>query len=510
MRPLAAASRVLALCVLGTFTGCAEHAPVPSVPLPATLPTTELVVLVRPGPSTYYEGPDGQPAGFDVDLMRLFAARKELPVRFVPATSAVSLVEAIAHGRAHIGAGGLYRPGANARDATGDRDAAPNLLWSSGYLDVEPVLVYNTDGAVPRSWNDLAGARVAYVRSTGLDAARLRSAHPEVQWDPQDVPSGEALLAEVSDGRIDYAVVPSNLAAVARNVFLDYEVGFAVDSRRQLGFALPPDADSLRDDLDRFIRDLKRDGSLQRLVDRHFGHAQQVRRMDAGILQERIRSVLPQFRHAFELAQQTTGMEWRLLAAVAYQESQWDPLATSETGVRGIMQLTEDTAKHLGVIDRLEPRTSILAAAKYLRTLKDKLPSRIAEPDRTWFALAAFNIGHGHLEDARVLAQKLKLNPDSWSDVKKTLPMLADPDYYEQAKLGYARGGMPVAFVDRVRAYYDVLLAHQASYRPKLQAPASVPGQRAEQTVAPARRAVAVASPKLRGREPELVALLLP
>src|SRR5205085_9921398 len=124
-----------------------------------------------------------------------------------------------------------------------------------------------------------------------------------------------------------------------------------------------------------------------------------------------------------------------------------DPQATSETGVRGFMQITEETARHLGVVDRLDPKVSIHAAARYLRALKDKLPARIQEPDRTWLALAAFNIGLGHLEDARVLAQRQKLNPDLWTDVKKVLPLLAEPDYYETAKLGYARGGMPVAFV---------------------------------------------------------------
>jgi membrane-bound lytic murein transglycosylase F len=122
----------------------------------------------------------------------------------------------------------------------------------------------------------------------------------------------------------------------------------------------------------------------------------------------------------------------------------------------------------LGVQDRLDPKAAALGAARYLRLLKEKLPARITEPDRTWLALAAFNIGIAHLEDARVLAQRQKLNPDLWSDVRKTLPLLAQQDYYLQAKNGYARGGMPVAFVDRVRAYYDVLLRTESPYQPRL------------------------------------------
>ncbi len=177
---------------------------------------------------------------------------------------------------------------------------------------------------------------------------------------------------------------------------------------------------------------------------------------------------MPQYRGLFHDAQERTGIEWRLLAAIAYQESQWDPAATSETGVRGFMQITEDTAKRLGIRNLLDPAENVLGAARYLRELKDKLPSRITEPERTWMALAAFNIGLGHLEDARILAQKQKLNPDLWTDVKKVFPLLALPEYFGQAKLGYARGGMPVAFVDRVRAYYDVLLAQEQPHWPRL------------------------------------------
>lgn len=464
-----------ALAAMLAVAACERQVP------PPALPAGELLVLIRPGTATYFDGPEGEPAGFDADLARLFAARKKIPLRFIPATNAKALLEGVAAGKAHFGAGGLYRPlpptiaKSSMHVLSGHRKSPDSqispVLWTAGYFSVAPVLIYNVEGFKPARWRDLAGERVAYIADTGLDGqlAALRESHPDVLWTPMDVASGDALIGEVSDGRLDYAIVASNLAAVSRNVYLSFEVAFPVDGQRELGWVLPPAETMLRDEIDVFFKEAKRNGSLQRLVDRYFGHPQQVLRMDAGILQERIRSILPQYRAAFQLAQQSTGIEWRLLAAIAYQESQWDPLATSETGVRGMMQLTEETARHLGVLDRLDPKLSILAAARYLQLLKDKLPARILEPDRTWLALAAFNIGLGHLEDARMLAQKQKLNPDSWSDVKKTLPLLAEPDYYEQAKQGYARGGMPVAFVDRVRAYYDVLLAQQAGYRPRLQ-----------------------------------------
>jgi len=284
------------------------------------------------------------------------------------------------------------------------------------------------------------------------------------------VPSADALIAQVADGTLSYAVVASSDAAVARNIYLDFDVAFTAGPRREFAWAVAPGYPELRDALDAFFARLRRDGTLARLADRYFGNAEQVERIDAGVFHDRIRKALPEWRKTFVEAQAKSGIEWRLLAAIAYQESQWDPVATSETGVRGLMQLTEETARHLGVADRLDARQSALGAARYLADLKRKLPARIPEPDRTWLALAAFNIGTAHLEDARILAQRQKLNPDLWSDVRKVLPLLAEPEYYITAKYGYARGGMPVAFVGRVRAYYDILLRTEQPGAPQLTA----------------------------------------
>jgi len=438
---------------------------------PAPPPSPEgnaLIVVVRPGPTTWFAGENGEPDGLDHDLLQRFAREQKLPMSVVVADSATALMTKVARGEAHIGAGGLFQM---APEPLRNDGATTRVLWTDGYHAVEPVLIYNRDGFKPAAWSDLTGATIAYAQHTGLEAAIaiVRSAHPEVNWKAVDPPTADALIAQVSEGVVDYAIVASSDAAAMRNVYLDFEVAFTVGPRRELAWAVAPGHPELREALDQFFHRLRRDGTLARSIERYFG-GRDIERVDAEVFQDRIRKTLPQYRAFFHDAQVQTGMEWRLLAAVAYQESQWDPVATSETGVKGLMQLTEDTARKLGVADRLDARSSSLGAARYLRELKDKLPARIGEPDRTWLALAAFNIGVGHLEDARVLAQRQKLNPDLWSDVRKTLPLLAQQDYFLQAKNGYARGGMPVAFVDRVRGYYDVLLRTEAAYQPRLRA----------------------------------------
>lgn len=471
MRDRAFARRISCRCVIGiaglallAFSGCQEQA--------STRPTGKpgLNVVVRPGPSTWFVGPDGQASGFDHDLLMRFAHERGVPLNVVFADSAASLLAKVDHGEAQLGAGALFQsPSTHAGEIPG---ANPDVAWSSGYHSVEPVLIYNADGFRPRRWADLDNAIVAYPAHTGMDKpiAAIRHAHPGVRWEAVDVMSADALIAQVAEGTINYAVVASSDVAAARNIYLDFDVAFPAGPPRDLAWAVSPGYPELRDALNAFFGRLRKDGTLGRLADRYFPQNPPVERVDAGVFQERIRNTLPAWRRTFVEAQAKSGIEWRLLAALAYQESQWDPGATSETGVRGLMQLTEDTARALGVDDRLDPKAAAVGAAKYLADLKRKLPARVAEPDRTWLALAAFNIGIGHLEDARVLAQRQKLNPDLWSDVQKVLPLLAEPEYYVTLRNGYARGGMPVAFVDRVRGYYDILLRSEAAGTPRLQA----------------------------------------
>jgi membrane-bound lytic murein transglycosylase F len=478
--------------------------PVAPSPRPATHDADTLTVYVRSGPIVYFPGPDGNVIGLDADLVRLFARELRLRLHFIAVTTPAEVFAALERGDADLGIGGLLRPppprpplGLVVAQAFFRVSGAnmPFLRWSLGYYAVEPLLIYNSDGFRPASWRDLDGETIAYVDGAGLEpeVERLRATHPEVNWAPTSLPSATELIAQVSDGGRSYAIVGSLAAAVARNIYLDFDIAFPVGARRDLAFAVSAREPTLAHEVDRFLARARRDGTLARLVERYVPDASQFLRIDALGLQERIHTVLPLYRHLFDETQTKTGLDWRLLAAVAYQESKWDSAAESATGVRGFMQLTEDTAKLMGVTNLLDPAQNVLAAAQYLRTLKDKLPARIQEPDRTWLALAAYNIGLGHLEDARILAQKQGLDPDHWVDVKKALPLLALPEYNESAKLGYARGGMPVAFVERVRGYYDVLLAHEpASQRPRLHAE-RVAGPSATATPAPRPEGVAAA-----------------
>jgi len=469
---LVAAGVAAALAAVLALTERPPEAP-RRLPRPLAAPdrSKELVAVVRPGPVVYFPGVDGRIEGLDADLLRLYAAERKLTLRFVAIATAAELETALGSGVAHLGVGGLIEPRAPSASASPDAGTARSAIdWTTGYYDIEPVLIYNSDGFKPAGWDDLDGETVALADTPDAvhEAESLRASHPAVVWERVTDPSPVELIARVSEGTLSYAMVGSLAAAIARNIYLDFDVAFVAGARRPFAWAVAAAYPTLREDLDRFLARVKRDGTLERLLERYVPDGRAFLRLDASGIKERLRTVLPQYQPMFRDAQEKTGIEWRLLAALAFQESKWDAAATSETGVRGFMQLTEDTAKRMGVTNLLDPAENILAGARYLSDLKGRLPERIQEPDRTWLALAAYNIGLGHLEDARVLAQRQGLDPDHWTSVKKVLPLLALPEHYERAKLGYARGGMPVAFVDRVRGYYDVLLAHASPLAPRL------------------------------------------
>lgn len=223
-------------------------------------------------------------------------------------------------------------------------------------------------------------------------------------------------------------------------------------------WAFPANGDTvLLERANAFLERIRMDGTLDRLVDRYFGHVHRLNANDIERFLERMHSVLPRYRRHFIDAQEINGIDWRLIAALAYQESHWDPLATSYTNVRGMMMLTEDTADRLRVSDRLDARQSILAGARYLAELREQTSPEAPEPDRTWLAVAAYNLGMGHMNGARFVAQMVKRDPNSWYEMKQVLPLLSRPEYYARLKSGAARGGEAVIMTENIRTYYDIL-----------------------------------------------------
>jgi membrane-bound lytic murein transglycosylase F len=423
---------VVFVCLLSTLiSACTPKNP------PAKPWREELTIIVG-------QDNDSVEDEFRQQLISLFAKQLQVKIRLLPLPPDKA-VAALLGKRAHLIAGGM-------RSST-DR----GVLFAPSYQSVNEQVVC---GSPPQRINGLAGKTIAVVPGSAQDEA-LREAQqkiPALHWDTREMQTTADLLAEVDSGKLECTIANEEQLAFARNFHPNLKVAFNIASPSKLAWAFAPDRDeALFLEAQKFFKAIKQDGTLSRLLDQYYGHNERLEPVDSVAFIASTRSQLPRYRQLFEEAGMLTGIDWKLLAAIGYHESHWNPLASSYTNVRGIMMLTEDTADRMNVTNRLDPRQSIQAGARYLQMLKEQLPLRISDEDRNWLALAAYNQGMGHLEDARYLTARNNLNPDSWQDVKKMMRLLTQPEYFEQTKHGYARGGEAVVLVETVRLYYDML-----------------------------------------------------
>jgi membrane-bound lytic murein transglycosylase F len=413
----------------------------PTPPPLTSWKTGKLIVIVP-------ESAQGAEAEFERELTHLLADALHTQLELQP-MSPENILSALQAHKAHLAAASL-RSEANAQ----------SIHFGPTYQIVREQIVCNANKPLPKSLADLSINNLAVMAGSAQEVA-LKEAQknsPTMQWLGRQKLTAEALLTEVSEGKLDCAAVNERQLADASNYHTNLTAVFDIAPPSKLAWGFPSDADpELLKQVDKFFAKIRKDGTLNRLLDRYYGHNNRLTKIDAAALITAANNVLPHYREMFEEAASVSGEDWHLLAALAYQESQWDPFATSYTNVRGMMMLTEETADRMQLSNRLDARENIIAGAKYLSVIKESIPDRIQEPDRTWLALAAYNQGLGHLEDARILTSRAKQNPDSWADVKKWMAQLNQPEVYDTVKHGYARGGEAVILVENIRNYHDML-----------------------------------------------------
>jgi membrane-bound lytic murein transglycosylase F len=406
--------------------------------------------LTREDPTTYYQSPDGY-SGLEYDLANLFAAHLGVRAKFNIPDTFNELLNKIGHGKADIAAAGITITDARKQ----------HLRFAPAYQEITEQLVYRSDHRKPSDIAALSNGIIEVVKGTShvstLEALKLET--PELNWNINSQLDSNGLLYLVNEGLIDYTLADSNQAQLLRRFYPKLNIAFDVSEPRQLAWAFPiSDDTSLYDEAVKFFNQIKQDKTLDRLIEKHYGHTNSLSYVSNCKFREHKKSRLPIYQKYFDSAANDLKLDWRLLAAIGYQESHWLQEATSPTGVQGIMMLTNDTAGQLGVKNRTDPAQSIAGGARYFQQRKQIIPETIPEPDRTWFALASYNVGPGHLEDAMQLTQRQGGNPDKWMDVKQRLPLLEQKKWHENTKYGYARGQEPVHYVENIRSYYDLLV----------------------------------------------------
>lgn len=409
----------------------------------------ELRVATLNGPTTYFIGPEG-PEGPEYELAAKFAAQLGVRLVLVVETDYAGLRRAVADRRADL--------------------AAAQLGWSSEWRRIalpsesysESPLFWVHDKAKPRpkTLAQLASLRLIVLEdSAAADwlAERPASARPKLR--PALVPRalGRDPLELVASDRADAALLDGREFAAARALHPTVEVALAMPDLRRLHWMVRRDGRDLLSATNRFLASVREKAPPPTLEIEALTRPPALPRASAEQLAVDIDARLPELRAHFEAAAEETGIDWRLLAALGYQESMWDPTAVSPYGARGLMMLMPRTAGALGVSDVFDARESIEAGARYLADLHSTVPARIREPDRMWMAIASYNMGYGHLEDARILTARQGGNIDAWVDVRERLTLLAEEFWYLQVKNGYARGFETKMLVDRVQQYYGLL-----------------------------------------------------
>lgn len=408
-----------------------------------------LIVATRHDPSTYFEVQDDVYSGFEYDLVTRYAESLGVAVEWKTYDDISAMLDDLAKGKVNLVAAGLaITPGREKR-----------FHFTPAYTEAAPVLIYRKDHEPPQSLKDLSQGRLV-VSAQSAHAEKLttlREKFPNLTWDERNNLSPTALLSLLNEGEADFVVVNDNVFEQLRSLFPDLEKGQALDVAHPLAWALSRKEDSsLLASIQGYFEGIEADGFLDQLREQYFSD----RGFDyvgARAFLGHIDARLPRYSPYFKKMAKQTGLDWRLLAAVGYQESMWNPNAISPTGVTGLMMLTAGAAKEVGVTDRRDPQQSIEGGTRYLKSIYDKL-EEIKEPHRTWFALAAYNMGFGPLDDARSLTAKQGGDPNNWFDVEKCIPLLQNPAYYRNTH-GYSQAArQAVAYVRNIRRYYDTLV----------------------------------------------------
>lgn len=338
-----------------------------------------------------------------------------------------------------------------------------HMRFGPPYYYVSQQLVYKQGKKRPRKYTDLTGNLTVMANSSHQESLlRLKEQYPDLSWQTNNKLNPDQLLKEVIEERIDYTIVDSTTLARNRRLYPDLSLAMTVEEERPIAWAISKFTDdSLYSEIIAFFGEHQSDGDLIHLEEKYFGHVKRFDYVDTRAFIKAIDTKLKKYQILFELNQGE--LQWEQLAALSYQESHWNPRAKSPTGVRGMMMLTLPTAKQMGVSSRLDAEQSIKGGAQYLQQLLNRLPEAIPQEQRFWFALASYNVGFGHLMDARRIAIKMDKDPNSWTSIKLILPLLEKAKYYKKSRYGYARGREAVHYVDNIRRYYETLKAMNIS-----------------------------------------------
>ncbi|MFQ3201730.1 MAG: membrane-bound lytic murein transglycosylase F [Zhongshania sp.] len=440
--------------LLAVITACSQGSPSGNSAVGRTVAeikaSGELLVLSRNAPTTYYLNRENQAVGAEYELAMAFADSLGVKLRLIVEDNVSDILQGVRTGKGDFAAAGLSKTKLRGAD----------YLFTTSIDTVTEQVVCRRGGNVAKSLADLASVSLEVPKESSYEESlrALQDNNPAITWNSNETSGTEPLLQKVWEGKLDCSVADSNIVAVNRRFLPELIVMFDLAEPKYHVWLMSKNSNDLRVVINQWMASAAGKAALDLIHYRHYSYIEDFDFVDTRALVKRIDERLPQYLGLFDIAAEKHAFSSALLAAQAYQESHWDAKARSPSGVRGIMMLTLNTAKSLGVKNRLDPKQAIPGGAAYLAKMRDRFSEDIPDPDRTYMALAAYNVGRAHMHDAQVLARKLGKDPLSWVDIREVLPKLSDKRYYKDLKYGYARGMEPVVYVQRIRNYENIIL----------------------------------------------------
>ena len=396
----------------------------------------------------------GQQRGFDYELIRLFAKKHGLRVDVIVPPSSAELVPWLLQGRGDVIAA-MMPP---------DVPPHPELAFSPPYLLVEEVLIQSSREQRVMSVEQLRGRKIEVPGASAfwrtLNGLQKTAGPFILVTAPAGVEPPE-LVEKVAEGAVLSTVVSVPWSKAALSGRFDVMATLAVGSH-EAAFATRADAPKLQQKLSDFVKqhvhkrpDGRIAGSAEYNVLRTT-YLEDTRRFDAARIALATPDRISKYDDVIKKYANMYGIDWRLMAAQSYQESGFDPSARSWVGAVGLFQVMPATGAEMGFSDLKDPEQGVHAGIKYMAKLIDSFEKEVAFKQRVRFALAAYNAGRGHVEDARDLAASMKLDRNKWfGNVEKAMLLLEMPRYFRKARYGYCRGSEPVKYVSEIQSLYD-------------------------------------------------------
>ncbi len=428
-----------------------------------------ITVLTTNTANTYYFYKEA-PMGFEYELARAFADHLGLQLKVIT-PGWERLFESLNRHQGDFIAAGMTRTGAREKQ----------VAFSHSYMPVrQKIIVHKTNYAVSKP-SDLDG-RVIHIRQGTTYQQRLEQLQTLgidlIMVLHRDIPT-EELIQKVAEKTIELTVADSNIALLNRRYYPDIKIAFPIADQQELAWAVRRNDEELLQAINHFFRKIKKNGTYDKIYERYYSAVEFFDYVDLKKFHRRLLTRLPAYKAIIRKEAEKYGFDWRLIAALIYQESHFDPMAVSHTDVKGIMQLTRTTAEEVGVTNRFDPIQSIRGGVKYLARMCGRFDDIPDAHTRLLFGLASYNIGYGHVRDAQKIARDMGLNPTSWTSLKKTLPLLRNRKYYKTTRYGYARGTEPIRYLSRIMTYYDIL--KQKAVKQEYRAQTALPGRQPDE-----------------------------